>query len=44
MFGYGPDELIGQPGEGIYASRESYAALGQSATPLLSQGQQLDVE
>jgi diguanylate cyclase (GGDEF)-like protein/PAS domain S-box-containing protein len=44
MFGFGPDELIGQPGEVVYPSRESYAALGQIAIPLLSQGKQLDVE
>src|SRR5438874_225443 len=44
MFGYGNDELIGQPGEVVYPSRESYAALGQIAVPLLSCGRQLDLE
>jgi diguanylate cyclase (GGDEF)-like protein/PAS domain S-box-containing protein len=44
MFGYGPDELIGQPGELVYPNRESYAALGQIAIPILSQGKQLDIE
>jgi diguanylate cyclase (GGDEF)-like protein/PAS domain S-box-containing protein len=44
MFGYARDELIGQPGEVIYATRESYGALGQIAIPLLAQGTQLDVE
>ena len=44
MFGYAPDELIGQPGELVYPSRESYAALGEIAVPMLSQGRQLDVE
>jgi diguanylate cyclase (GGDEF)-like protein/PAS domain S-box-containing protein len=44
MFGYGPDELIGQPGEVVYPSRESYAALGQIAVPILSAGRQLDLE
>ena len=44
MFGYGRDELIGQPGEAIYPTRESYAALAHIAIPLLSQGRQLDVE
>ena len=44
MFGYGPDELIGMPGETVYPSRESYLALAQIATPLLSSGRQLDVE
>src|SRR2546421_5901723 len=44
MFGYGTDELIGQPGEVVYPSAESYAALGQIAVPILSAGRQLDVE
>src|SRR2546421_2061903 len=44
MFGYGTEELIGQPGEVVYPSRESYAALGQIAVPILSCGRQLDLE
>ena len=44
MLGYGAEELIGQPGELIYATRESHAALGEIAGPLLQQGRQLDVE
>jgi diguanylate cyclase (GGDEF)-like protein/PAS domain S-box-containing protein len=44
MFGYAPDELIGQPGEIVYTSRESYVALGEIAIPLLNQGRQLDLE
>jgi diguanylate cyclase (GGDEF)-like protein/PAS domain S-box-containing protein len=44
MFGYGPDELIGMPGETVYPSRESYLALGQIATPVLGAGRQLDIE
>ncbi len=44
MFGYGPDELIGMPGETVYPSRESYFALGQIATPVLGAGRQLDLE
>jgi PAS domain S-box-containing protein len=44
MFGYGAEELIGQPGEVVYASRESYIALGQIAVPILSAGRQLDLE
>src|SRR5689334_14277046 len=44
MFGYGPDELVGQPGEVVYPSHESYMALGQIAVPTLSAGRQLDVE
>ena len=44
MFGYGPDELIGRPGEIVYRSPESYAALGQIAVPILTAGRQLDLE
>src|SRR5947208_16594669 len=44
MFGYGTDELIGQPGEVVYTSRESYAALAHRAGPIRSSGRQLDVE
>src|SRR5258708_2450941 len=44
MFGYGKDELIGNPGEILYPSPESYAALGQIAAPLLATGRQLDIE
>jgi diguanylate cyclase (GGDEF)-like protein/PAS domain S-box-containing protein len=44
MFGWAPDELIGQPGEVVYPSRESYAALGQIAVPIIGAGRQLDVE
>jgi diguanylate cyclase (GGDEF)-like protein/PAS domain S-box-containing protein len=44
MFGYGPRELVGQPGEVVYSSHDSYAALAQIAVPMLSAGRQLDVE
>ena len=44
MFGYGAGELIGQPGELVYPSAQSYALLGEIAGPVLSQGRQLDVE
>ncbi|HYL90691.1 MAG TPA: PAS domain S-box protein [Burkholderiales bacterium] len=44
MFGYGRDELIGRPGEIVYRSPESYAALGQIAVPILTAGRQLDLE
>ena len=44
MFGYQPQELVGQSGEVVYTSRESYAALGRIAVPLLGAGRQLDVE
>ncbi len=44
MFGWGPGELIGQSGEVVYASRESYEALGRIAAPILTAGKQLDLE
>jgi diguanylate cyclase (GGDEF)-like protein/PAS domain S-box-containing protein len=44
MFGWRAEELIGQPGEAVYPSRESYEALGALAVPMLSAGRQLDVE
>jgi diguanylate cyclase (GGDEF)-like protein/PAS domain S-box-containing protein len=44
MFGYRPDELIGQSGETIYANPESYEALAEIAVPLLAAGRQLDLE
>ncbi len=44
MLGYAPEELIGQPGEVVYASSESYAALGRIAVPILLSGQPLDIE
>ena len=44
MLGWGPGELIGQPGEVIYTSPESYAELGRVAVPVLREGKQLDLE
>ncbi|MCX7961428.1 MAG: EAL domain-containing protein [Burkholderiales bacterium] len=44
MFGWQPEELIGQPGLVVYPSRESYEALGAIAIPILSSGRQLDLE
>ncbi|HXU43110.1 MAG TPA: PAS domain S-box protein [Burkholderiales bacterium] len=44
MFGYRADELVGQSGEVLYTSRDSYSALGQIAVPLLAAGRQLDIE
>ena len=38
LFGWHPDELIGQAGEVVYASRESYEALGRIAVPVLTAG------
>jgi diguanylate cyclase (GGDEF)-like protein/PAS domain S-box-containing protein len=44
MLGWNAEELIGQPGEAVYPSRESYEAMAVIAVPLLSAGRQLDVE
>ena len=44
MLGWKAEDLIGQPGEVVYPSRESYEAMGAIAVPLLSSGRQLDVE
>lgn len=39
IFGYGRDELDGQPGSVIYPSLEAYQQLGAEAGPLLGSGQ-----
>ena len=44
MLGWKPEELIGQLGEVVYPSRESYEAMGAIAVPMLSAGRQLDTE
>ena len=44
MFGWGAGELIGQEGEVVYCDRDSYAALGGIAVPILTAGRQLDIE
>jgi diguanylate cyclase (GGDEF)-like protein/PAS domain S-box-containing protein len=44
MLGWKAEELIGQSGEVVYPSRESYEALGAIAIPLLGAGRQLDIE
>ena len=44
MLGWRPGELIGQPGEVVYPSQESYEALGRIAVPVLSAGKQLDLD
>ncbi len=44
MLGWEPNELIGQPGEVVYPSRESYEAMATIAMPVLGSGRQLDVE
>ena len=44
LFGWDANELIGQPGECVYPSSDSYSALGAIAVPVLSAGRQLDLE
>ena len=44
MFGWKAEDLIGQEGEVIYPSRESFEELGRIAVPVLSAGRRLDVE
>ncbi len=44
MLGWEAGELIGQSGDAVYPSRESYEAMGAIAIPMLSAGRQLDVE
>ncbi len=44
MLGWAPEELIGQGGDVVYPSRESYEALGSLAVPVLGAGRQLDIE
>ncbi|MEA3193149.1 MAG: hypothetical protein QOD26_1482 [Betaproteobacteria bacterium] len=44
MFGWRAQELVGQAGDVLYTSHDSYAALGRIAVPLLAAGRQLDVE
>ncbi|MEY8879726.1 MAG: diguanylate cyclase [Leptothrix sp. (in: b-proteobacteria)] len=39
IFGYAPDELIGQPIRLLYADDEAYEALGAAAYPVLQTGQ-----
>ena len=44
IFGWAVEDLVGQQGEAIHVSRESYEALGRIAIPLLAAGGQLDLE
>ena len=44
MLGWRAEELIGQLGEVVYPSRDSYEAMGAIAVPVLAAGRQLDVE
>jgi PAS domain S-box-containing protein len=44
MFGWGLGELAGKPGAVVWASDADYAEVGQLATPLLSSGEQFEIE
>jgi PAS domain S-box-containing protein len=44
MFGWGPGELAGQPGEVVWASEADYAEIGALAGPLLAAGEPFEVE
>jgi len=44
LFGWRAEELIGQPGEVVYPSAESYEALGRIAVPVLTAGKQIDLD
>ena len=44
MFGWGLGELANKPGSVVWASEADYAEVGQLATPLLSRGQQFEIE
>ena len=44
MFGWQPEELVGQGGEVVYPSRESYEELRRIALPILSAGRRLELE
>ena len=44
MFGWKAEELVGQEGEVIYPSRESFEELGRIAVPVLSSGRRLELE
>jgi diguanylate cyclase (GGDEF)-like protein/PAS domain S-box-containing protein len=44
MFGYTPDQLLGQLGRVLYPSDDAYAALGSEAGPILAAGQPFRAE
>jgi len=44
LIGWRAEDLIGQPGEVVYPSTESYEALGRIAVPVLTAGKQLDLD
>jgi diguanylate cyclase (GGDEF)-like protein/PAS domain S-box-containing protein len=44
IYGWTPEELVGQPGAQFYLSPEDYDTMGWQAGPILSAGQLLDIE
>jgi diguanylate cyclase (GGDEF)-like protein/PAS domain S-box-containing protein len=44
MLGWNPEDLIGQPGDVVYPSNESYEALARIAVPVLTAGKQIDLD
>lgn len=44
MFGWPADELVGQPASVFYPTAEAYSEMGVAAGPVLSRGEQFDIE
>jgi PAS domain S-box-containing protein len=44
LFGWPRGELIGQPGQVVWASAEEYAALGERIGPVLARGEAVELE
>jgi len=44
MFGWGPGDLVGQPGSVVWGSEADYIEIGRLAGPLLSQGKLVELE
>jgi PAS domain S-box-containing protein len=44
MFGWPPGSLLGQPARAVWPSDEDYSALGRAAGPVLSRGEQAELE
>ncbi|GAB4552246.1 MAG: hypothetical protein Tsb007_05690 [Rhizobacter sp.] len=44
MLGWGPGELLGQPGSVVWANADDYAEIGRIAGPLLSEGKLVEIE
>ena len=44
MFGWGPGELVGQPGAVVWQSDDDYAEMGRAVGPALARGGPVDLE